>query len=100
MISRRTLLRSAFAFSFALAVTPWARAENACSAAFHSKIFEGPRVIVISAPSGGGKTTLMKMLVNEHPDRFAFSVSTTTRAPRAGEVNGKDYEFIAVDEFK
>lgn len=36
----------------------------------------------------------------EYPDSFGFSVSSTTRTPRAGEVNGKDYNFVSVDEFK
>lgn len=104
MTARRRLLKSAFALAVALTVSPLvANAQNACSAVFNPSLaqkFEGPRAIVISAPSGGGKTTLMKMIVEEHPELFAFSVSTTTRQPRPGEVNGKDYEFITVEEFK
>lgn len=42
----------------------------------------------------------MKKLFAEFPDNFGFSVSNTTRQPRAGEVNGKDYNFVTVDEFK
>ena len=55
--------------------------------------------LVVCAPSGTGKTTLIKRLVAEFP-RFAFSVSCTTREPRFGEVDGVDYEFLALDEFK
>lgn len=42
----------------------------------------------------------MKKLFAEFPNNFGFSVSNTTRSPRAGEVNGKDYHFVSVDEFK
>jgi guanylate kinase len=48
---------------------------------------------VLSAPSGGGKTTIAKALRARYPDRFGFSVSATTRKPRAGEQNGVDYHF-------
>ncbi len=54
--------------------------------------------LVICAPSGTGKTTLIKRLVAEFP-RFAFSVSCTTRAPRPGEKDGEDYQFLAKQEF-
>jgi guanylate kinase len=54
--------------------------------------------LVICAPSGTGKTTLVKRLVAEFP-RFAFSVSCTTRAPRPGETPGKDYDFLSREEF-
>ena len=55
--------------------------------------------LVICAPSGTGKTTLTKRLIAEFP-RFAFSISCTTRAPRPGEVDGRDYNFISPEEFK
>lgn len=58
------------------------------------------RPIVISGPSGAGKSTLLKKLFAEFPDKFGFSVSNTTRNPREGEVDGKDYHFLTVDEFK
>jgi len=58
-----------------------------------------PRLILISAPSGGGKTTLMKMLLQDYPGLFEFAVSTTTRAPRTGEVDGVDYNFITPAQF-
>lgn len=59
-----------------------------------------PRPVVISGPSGTGKSTLLKKLLAEFPDKFGFSVSNTTRQPRAGEKDGVDYHFTSVDEFK
>ncbi|KAI8059241.1 guanylate kinase [Gongronella butleri] len=52
------------------------------------------KIFVLSGPSGSGKSTLLKRLFAEFPDTFGFSVSHTTRAPRPGEVNGKDYHFV------
>ncbi len=56
-------------------------------------------VLVVCAPSGAGKTTLIKRLREEFPN-FGYSISYTTRMPREGEVNGKDYHFVSVNEFK
>ncbi|KAL6107986.1 guanylate kinase 1b isoform X2 [Pungitius pungitius] len=53
----------------------------------------GPRPVVLSGPSGAGKSTLMKRLMREHEGVFGFSVSHTTRNPRPGEEDGKDYHF-------
>ncbi|XP_051233555.1 guanylate kinase 1b isoform X2 [Dicentrarchus labrax] len=53
----------------------------------------GPRPVVLSGPSGAGKSTLMKRLMKDHEDVFGFSVSHTTRNPRPGEEDGKDYHF-------
>jgi len=55
-------------------------------------------MIVLSSPSGAGKTTLTRRLLADNPD-MAMSVSATTRAPRPGEVDGKDYFFIDKDRF-
>jgi guanylate kinase len=55
--------------------------------------------IVLSAPSGAGKTTIAKRLLAERED-VGYSVSCTTRAPREGEVDGIDYHFLAMDEFQ
>ncbi len=55
--------------------------------------------MVFSAPSGAGKTTIVKYLLNEFPE-LVFSVSATTRKPRANEVNGREYFFITEEEFK
>jgi len=56
-------------------------------------------LFILSAPSGAGKTTLLKEVMNR-VDRLAFSVSHTTREPRAGEVDGKDYYFVSVQAFE
>ena len=56
------------------------------------------KLIIITAPSGAGKTSITKYLLNKYP-QLAFSVSATTRAQRKYETNGKDYYFISVDEF-
>ncbi|XP_031720129.1 guanylate kinase 1b isoform X2 [Anarrhichthys ocellatus] len=53
----------------------------------------GPRPVVLSGPSGAGKSTLMKRLMKDHEGVFGFSVSHTTRNPRPGEEDGKDYHF-------
>jgi guanylate kinase len=57
-----------------------------------------PFPLVLSAPSGGGKTTVTKLLVQRRRD-IGYSVSCTTRAPREGEVEGRDYHFLTEPEF-
>ena len=56
-------------------------------------------MIVLSSPSGAGKTTLARML-SEKDDNFVISVSHTTRTSRQNEVNGKDYFFVNKDKFQ
>lgn len=56
-------------------------------------------LVVISAPSGGGKGTIIKELFNRDPN-LRFSISATTRSPRPGEENGKQYYFISREEFE
>ncbi len=56
------------------------------------------RFIVLSAPSGGGKTTIAKMLVKRY-DEMSISISATTREKRPQEKEGKDYFFLSKDEF-
>ena len=55
-------------------------------------------VVVLSSPSGAGKTTLVKKIAQEN--NFKISISYTTRKPRTNEVNGKDYFFTSEEEFK
>ena len=57
------------------------------------------KLIVISAPSGSGKTTIAKEIMKRNP-ALGFSVSVTTRAKRETEVEGKDYFFLTADQFK
>jgi len=57
-----------------------------------------PRVLVVTGPSGVGKGTLIKALRSEFPD-LRLSVSATTRAPRSGEVDGRDYHFLSPEDF-
>lgn len=57
-----------------------------------------PFPLILSAPSGAGKTTIAKELLLRRSD-VGYSVSCTTRAPRRGEVDGKDYTFVSRDEF-
>lgn len=56
-------------------------------------------LVVVAGPSGCGKSTLLKRLLAEFP-RFAFAVSCTTRAPRAGELDGREYYFLSAEEFE
>lgn len=58
------------------------------------------KLIVISAPSGAGKTTLCQKLLEDLKDRLVLSISTTTRAPRGQEKNGVEYHFVSHEEFK
>ncbi|KAB8332990.1 guanylate kinase [Scytonema tolypothrichoides VB-61278] len=57
------------------------------------------KLIILTGPSGVGKGTLMRSLLQRHPD-LHYSVSVTTRSPRAGETNGKDYYFVSRGEFE
>ena len=59
------------------------------------------KLIVVSAPSGTGKSTIINWLMTEHPElRLAFSISCTSRAPRGTEQNGVEYFFITPEEFR
>jgi guanylate kinase len=58
-----------------------------------------PKILIITAPSGAGKTSITKNLMDHFP-QLSFSVSATTRSPRGTEQDGIDYYFIGVDDFK
>lgn len=58
-----------------------------------------PFPIILSAPSGGGKTTIARELLRRRTD-LGYSVSCTTRSPRVGEVEGRDYYFLSLAEFE
>lgn len=57
------------------------------------------KVIIFSAPSGSGKTTIISRLLKRFPN-FEFSISATSRNPRAGEKDGRDYYFLTNESFK
>jgi guanylate kinase len=63
------------------------------------KDFKG-KLFVFSAPSGSGKTTIVRHLLKQKIFNLAFSVSATSRAPRGGEKDGEDYYFISLKTFK
>ena len=56
-------------------------------------------LVILSSPSGAGKTSIARALVEENKN-FLFSVSATTRKSRPGEVNGREYHFLTVNEFR
>ena len=64
-----------------------------------NKPFE-PILLVVSAPSGAGKTTLCHQLLKDLPDSLELSISTTTRSPRGAEKHGVEYYFVPEVEFK
>lgn len=58
------------------------------------------KAVIFSAPSGAGKTTIVRHLLGRPELNLAFSVSATTRPPRGTEENGVDYHFLSVEEFQ
>lgn len=59
------------------------------------------KIIIISAPSGSGKSSIIHKLMEERKDlRLGFSISATSRKPRAGEEHGREYYFLTPEEFK
>lgn len=57
------------------------------------------KLIIFSAPSGAGKTTIVKHLLKKYGDKLSFSISASTRAPRGEEVDGRDYYFMTKEKF-
>lgn len=64
----------------------------------NNRIHSNSRIIVISSPSGGGKTSIVKNILKEFPE-IIFSISATTRPKRNNEIDGVDYFFISEKEF-
>lgn len=58
------------------------------------------KIVILTAPSGAGKTSITRFLLNKYPDRLAFSISAATRKPRGSEKNGVDYYFLSEEDFK
>lgn len=61
---------------------------------------QSPRMIIISAPSGTGKSSVIEKLMSNDQLKLSFSISATNRAPRGNEQNGKEYFFISDEEFQ
>ena len=72
---------------------------NLCLSAFSGKIDMEGKLVIISAPSGAGKTTIVNHLLRKGLG-LEFSISATTRAPRGKEKNGKEYYFISAEDFR
>lgn len=60
---------------------------------------EKGKLVIFSAPSGSGKTTIVKHLLEKFGEKIEFSISASTRYPRKGEIDGVDYYFISQEEF-
>ena len=60
----------------------------------------GGLLVIMSSPSGGGKTTIIQRILKQYPDAFAYSISATTRKMRPGEKDGVDYFFLSEQEFQ
>ncbi|MDE6795446.1 MAG: guanylate kinase [Muribaculaceae bacterium] len=58
------------------------------------------KIIILSAPSGTGKSTIINRLIKDEGLRLGFSISATSRAPRGAEIDGKDYFFLSDEEFQ
>ena len=58
------------------------------------------KLIIVSGPSGAGKTTVLREVFRQSSQPLVASVSATTRSPRSGEVDGRDYHFLSDDEFR
>lgn len=58
------------------------------------------KVIIFSAPSGAGKSTILNYMMGIEELKLRFSVSATTRSPRGSEIHGKEYYFLSLDDFK
>jgi guanylate kinase len=61
---------------------------------------DAAKLIVLSGPSGVGKSTVLRKLLSQFADQLRLSVSATTRPPRAGEIEGVDYYFLSPEEFQ
>ncbi|HEU0064977.1 MAG TPA: guanylate kinase [Flavisolibacter sp.] len=57
------------------------------------------KILIITAPSGAGKTSITRYLLNRYSEKLSFSVSAATRQARRNEINGKDYYFITQEDF-
>lgn len=81
----------------ALSISPDSLQEESAGSAYDCPVY--PLLIILSGPSGVGKDTVARMLIERRPDSFYFVVTATTRPPRNDETNGVDYFFVSFDEF-
>jgi guanylate kinase len=70
-----------------------------CPQSTHMTINKQQEIIIITAPSGAGKTSITRYLLNKYANKLAFSISAATRPARANERNGVDYYFMTEEEF-
>lgn len=61
---------------------------------------ENGKLVIFSAPSGSGKTTIVRHLLKTYPDKLGFSISATSRPKRGIEENGKDYHYLSLEDFR
>ncbi|UCE05186.1 MAG: guanylate kinase [bacterium] len=57
-------------------------------------------LVILSSPSGGGKTSVIQKILQKHSEKYVYSISATTRKPRPGEIDGKDYFFLSEEQFR
>ncbi len=57
-------------------------------------------LVIISSPSGGGKTSVIQKILQKYPEQYVYSISATTRKARPGEIDGKDYFFLSDAQFQ
>jgi guanylate kinase len=57
-------------------------------------------LVIISSPSGGGKTSIIQKILQKYPEKYVYSISATTRRPRSGEIHGRDYFFLTEEQFQ
>lgn len=62
-------------------------------------INNGQKIVILTAPSGAGKTSITRYLLGKYPDKLAFSISAATRQARGNEKSGVDYYFMTAEEF-
>jgi guanylate kinase len=67
---------------------------------YDARVIDRGVLVIVSSPSGAGKTTLTRRLIEEFSPQLEFSVSHTTRKMREGEVDGRDYHFVLPDAFE
>ena len=79
----------------------WMLSPNfAASISYEMEANPAHKIIILTAPSGAGKTSITRFLLNKYPDRLAFSISAATRKARGNERDGVDYYFLSEQDFK